>query len=326
MSDSIFHDAPQDQVTNPAHQLGGQITPTAIILHRTIGHWQGDYNVLKNGGAVGYISVHFLVGQDEGQWVQFAPVDVLCNHAAGDPGNGNAFGIEISGTMDEPLTDWQIDRVAAIINWAATEWGIPPVKYDGAQGRIDTWNGVIDHRHIVAPKQFAHFDGVEDDDWAKIAAKIAGGTIAPAPAPGPAPVPAPASNRMLRQGDQGADVADVQRRLGIPADGIFGPQTDAAVRAFQSAHGLSVDGIVGPQTRGALDGAAPAGGDPQIQQGSQGPAVSAAQQLLNQHGASITVDGIFGPQTDAAVRDFQGSHGCAVDGVVGPQTWAALRG
>jgi hypothetical protein len=50
----------------------------------------------------------------------------------------------------------------------------------------------------------------------------------------------------------GVDVAAVQSALGIPADGIVGPQTRRAVRRFQRANGLVVDGIVGPQTLAAL--------------------------------------------------------------------------
>ncbi len=38
-----------------------------------------------------------------------------------------------------------------------------------------------------------------------------------------------------------------------PIDGLDGPQTQAAVTAFQKAFGLLVDGIVGPQTRGKLN-------------------------------------------------------------------------
>jgi lysozyme family protein len=51
---------------------------------------------------------------------------------------------------------------------------------------------------------------------------------------------------------RGADVAALQRALGITADGIYGPKTRRAVRAFQRAHGLVVDGIAGPRTLAAL--------------------------------------------------------------------------
>src|SRR5215207_4268380 len=58
---------------------------------------------------------------------------------------------------------------------------------------------------------------------------------------------------------RGSGVAALQRALGIPADGIYGPQTRRAVRAYQRAHGLVVDGIAGPQTLGSLGLSAGAG-------------------------------------------------------------------
>ena len=57
---------------------------------------------------------------------------------------------------------------------------------------------------------------------------------------------------LLRKGDRGPEVKEVQEALEIPADGIFGSQTEASVKKFQSENGLDVDGIVGPKTWEAL--------------------------------------------------------------------------
>jgi hypothetical protein len=61
-----------------------------------------------------------------------------------------------------------------------------------------------------------------------------------------------ASEVILKRGDRGAAVRRVQGELGISADGVFGEQTERAVKRFQRSHNLVADGIVGPLTRGAL--------------------------------------------------------------------------
>ena len=58
---------------------------------------------------------------------------------------------------------------------------------------------------------------------------------------------------ILGLSSSGEFVKKVQAKVGVVADGIFGTKTEAAVRAFQSAHGLDPDGIVGPKTWRALD-------------------------------------------------------------------------
>ena len=60
------------------------------------------------------------------------------------------------------------------------------------------------------------------------------------------------SEMVVGRGDRGQAVRSIQSALGIPADGVFGPQTERAVRQFQRRKGLVADGIVGPQTRSAL--------------------------------------------------------------------------
>ncbi|MGH1553112.1 peptidoglycan-binding protein [Streptomyces sp. L7] len=104
----------------------------------------------------------------------------------------------------------------------------------------------------------------------------------------------------------------------ITADGQFGAGTVAATKSFQSAHGLSVDGQIGPQTWSALI--------VQVQDGSTGDAVRAAQVELNRFGYGLTVDGSFGSGTVSAARAFQSAHGLGVDGQVGAQTWQMLVG
>ena len=50
----------------------------------------------------------------------------------------------------------------------------------------------------------------------------------------------------------GGGVAAMQRALGIPSDGVFGPQTESALKRWQARHGLVADGVAGPATRRAL--------------------------------------------------------------------------
>lgn len=68
-----------------------------------------------------------------------------------------------------------------------------------------------------------------------------------------APISA-ATTATLRRGSRGDAVKQMQQKLGIPADGDFGPGTEAAVRKWQAANGLTADGIVGPRTLAALMG------------------------------------------------------------------------
>lgn len=65
-------------------------------------------------------------------------------------------------------------------------------------------------------------------------------------------------NPVLRRGAAGATVKRLQALLnqegaGLAVDGIYGPETEAAVKQFQESHDCTVDGVVGPQTWEALD-------------------------------------------------------------------------
>jgi len=105
-------------------------------------------------------------------------------------------------------------------------------------------------------------------------------------------------------------------------DGVQGPKTLRAIRAFQRRNDLAVDGLVGPRTRAALGWRGqPLFGRRIIRRGMRGYDVGVLQFLLRRHGLRVRrLDGRFGPRTDATVRRFQRRAGLAPDGVVGART------
>ncbi len=165
----------------------------------------------------------------------------------------------------------------------------------------------------------------------------------------------------LRTGSRGPNVVRLQvmlNRIGqnypaIPriasVDGIFGPQTENAVRTFQQIFGLQADGIVGKATWYRLvrlyvgvNNLAELESEGQrfyavqwqtpsnLSAGARGQTVSQLQFMLRVLSEYIndippvTEDGIFGQQTQNAVIAFQRFAGLTPDGIVGPATWSAL--
>jgi putative chitinase len=61
-----------------------------------------------------------------------------------------------------------------------------------------------------------------------------------------------AVSETLRRGSKGEAVKKMQAKLGLSADGDFGPGTEAALKKWQSANGLTADGVAGPKTLAKL--------------------------------------------------------------------------
>lgn len=151
---------------------------------------------------------------------------------------------------------------------------------------------------------------------------------------------------LVKKGATGNLTRWIQAKLNIIVDGIFGEETEKAVRVFQSAHGLNPDGEVGHNTWSTLLGIAvkinydvaylqrevgvtadnipgpvTLSKCPLIKKGATGNIIKWIQAKLN-----ITADGIFGDQTFVAIQNFQASHGLVADGIIGINTWRKLLG
>lgn len=159
----------------------------------------------------------------------------------------------------------------------------------------------------------------------------------------PSSTPTPASTvptRILRPGDEGDDVKNVQTRLKAlgyltgNVDGKYGTATAAAVTAFQQRNGLTADGKAGGNTYNVLfsDSAKAAGSTTPtddigiaptrtLRSGDEGDDVKSLQKRLKTlKYYTGSLDGKYGSGTVAAVVSFQRINALIMDGVAGTNT------
>ena len=181
--------------------------------------------------------------------------------------------------------------------------GLWKARYDSTPGDSHGWDGIVGWQYSG--------DVIDRNVFYGKPAQPGGGGRKPEP-----------------QGDP--KVRRIQRIVGAKRDGIYGPKTAAAVRAFQRRlnrfrhAGLKVDGIYGPATERARRA---------FCDGILGPDTIS----LWQHNAGTPVDGVISrPSTlirkvqrmdsrQASVRDRYKLTGDEIDGLLGPKTWRMLQ-
>jgi hypothetical protein len=222
-------------------------TVRGVICHHAAGPRAGNMpslGVVTNGrpGLTGPLS-QLCLGRDGTYFVVAAG---RASHAGAGKwqgittGNSSFIGIEAENTGkndDKPWPEVQMDAYRRGVAAILTKIGAGSEMCCG-------------HKEYALPPGRKPDPTFDMDDFRSAVAAIMAGT---APVRPLIPAVDSRSRPTLRRGDRGDLVKRVQEKVGVGADGIFGPNTEAAVRRFQTAEGLVPDGIVGPKTWEAID-------------------------------------------------------------------------
>lgn len=219
-----------------------------VICHHTAGARQGNMPSLKTlidgrHDLPGPLS-QLGLGRDGTFYVIAAG---KCNHAGAGiwkgfvNGNSNFIGIEAENTGTSNDFPWPHVQMEAYKRGVAAI-----LKHIGQSEEF-----CAAHKEYALPKGRKPDTNFNITNFRSDIAKILNGTTPPlVPIPALEPVK---SRPTLRRNASGELVKGIQRKLKIEADGVFGPGTEAAIRAFQRGKNLVPDGIVGPKTWQALD-------------------------------------------------------------------------
>ena len=201
-------------------------------------------------------------------------------------------------------------------------------------------DGIYGQTTVTAVKAFQRNNGLSGDGQAgeQTQKKLYAATAKYASSP--VTTADPDGVRSLELGMTGNDVYALQARLielrymtGV-ADGVFGIETQEALKAFQKNNGLTADGVAGYTTIRKINGSCKAATrvtpspEPSrlvLREGDSGDAVFVLQARLFELGYYTgRIDGRFTEETTAAVKAFQKANGLGADGIVGSGTQKVL--
>lgn len=290
-------------------------TVRSIIAHHTAGGKSGNapsLNVVTHGraGLSGPLS-QFVLGRDGTIYVVAAGLSYHAGRVGNTAhSNTNSIGIEAENTgLGEEWSDEQLDAYAKLCAELVREFRLS-VK------------DVLGHKEIAVPKgrkidpNFSA-NGIDMDDFRKmVQAALDGRAVTPAASTKPAPVSKPKPATKPKPAVKAsAAIKSIQTYLASVGyykgllDGVNGPMTKAAVKAYQKGQayypGLKVDGVWGPWTEKHFEW------------------TKKLQAAMNKwQGGDLIVDGNFGKVTKNRVTDLMkrnhgGTYKGLIDGIPG---------
>lgn len=250
-----------NQYTRPGKKLNGV---KGIVWHYTADPGASAQNIRDyfNGTCIRekrYASAHLVV--DDKEVIQMIPFDEVAYHAHDkslcfpDELKPNAnlctIGVEMCIDKNGNITEATFQNAVELGVQLCKMFNLDPFK--NFYRHYDITHKNCPAPWVANPSEFERFKKLVKEKLSEGIPKE------PAQKPQSAPKKYVLPTGILKQGMKGDAVKQLQIALNVlgfncgTPDGIFGPKTLEALKAFQKSAGLTVDGIYGPKTREAMD-------------------------------------------------------------------------
>lgn len=222
---------------------------THIVIHETANTSKGAnadaHGRLQANGNSRQASWHYTV--DDKHAVQSFSDKSQCWHASSSY-NRNSIGVEICVNSDGNYKK-AVDNAAELVKSLMNKHNIPAknvIQHNGASGK-DCPHFMRAGSKGVTWSEFKKMIGDSSGKSSVVSSSSSGGSSYTS-------VASKWTGQNLKKWHKGGAVKQLQKLVGVKADGYFGNDTVNAVKKAQKKHGLSVDGIAGKDTFKALTG------------------------------------------------------------------------
>lgn len=266
---------------------GGSFKKSHIVIHETASTGKGAgadaHARLQANGNSRQASWNYQI--DDKEVVQSFPDTAGCWHASNATYNKNSIGIEICVNSDSNYLK-AVENAIELTKHLMNKHGIPTdnvIQHHTTSGGKNCPAQMRSGNYGITWNQFKKKIG--EKGKSKVSGSTGGGSSSSSKGSSWNDVGSKWTGQTLKKNDRGGAVKQLQKLVGVTADGMFGKDTAAAVRKAQKKAGIAADEMAGKDTYRVLT----KGG------GSKSK------------GANLTVDGKAGKATVKAIQEATGS-------------------